>query len=385
MFKVLIWDYTGISAQWMEQVADMKDIEVVGTITPGSPAPEILLKRDAWDWLLIFEHNMREFFDVTLLALKLPLDKVIYALDMNSWIQRPKAAMTLTDWQRGGNNIFLNLYFSINRQLNNLVTCTVEGLHYVATSRDDYVMRPMYTTRQNHAANNMKNLQALAKKYYSVDESTGYFLDLGANIGTTGIYFTKKLAPNLKLLAFEPDAENFKLLRTNLILNDLADKATIVNCGLGDNIDEMIMYRDLVNPGHNNVTEPKENVPTETVKIIPLDMYLAENNIAAQSVKYIWIDTEGFEPQVLLGAKNLLLENPAPIFMECNLKVWNESGRFEEMLTLLEKSYSHLIHVAGNKMTLYPLEALQNVGNPNAGIGGNGDIFLIRKGSVVEK
>lgn len=28
MFKVLIWDYTGISAQWLNQVADMKDIEV---------------------------------------------------------------------------------------------------------------------------------------------------------------------------------------------------------------------------------------------------------------------------------------------------------------------------------------------------------------------
>ena len=383
MFKVLIWDYTGVSAQWLEEFGDKKDIEVVGTITPEDPVPEILLKQDAWDWLLIFEQNMREFFNVAILALKLPPDKVVYALDMNSWVQNPKAAFALTDIQRGGGGIFLNLNFNFSRQLGKYLTCTVEGFHYIATSGDNYVMRSMYTKRQNHAANNMRTFQALTQKYYGIDDSTGYFLDLGANIGTTGIYFTKKLAPNLKLLAFEPDTENFKLLYINLLLNDISDdKAVAINCGLGDKFDEMTMYRDLANPGHNNFTEPKDNVATEIVKIIPLDAYLNENKIDASEVKYIWIDTEGFEPQVLLGAQNLLRENPAPIFMECNLRVWNESGRFEEFMALLTENYSHLVHVKGGNLTLYPLEAIKTVGNPNANIGCNGDIFLIRKGAI---
>ena len=365
MFKVLVWDYTSVSSQWLEQVADKKDIEIVGTITPSEAAPEILLKKDAWDWLLIFEQGMRNFFEVTVQILKLPLDKVIYALDMNSWSQHPKAIYTLLNASGGGvAQLWLN--FNFCRGLNDFVACTVEGLSYVATSKDVMVMRHMYTQRTNHAAENMKIFQALSRQYYGVDDSEGYFFDLGANIGTTGIYFTKKLVPNLKLLSFEPDAENFKLHRINLILNDMESKSTLVNCGLGDKFDEMTMYRDLANPGHNNFTEPKDNVPTETVKIIPLDSYLAENKIAAKDVKYIWIDTEGFEPQVLFGAKNLLKENPAPIFMECNLRVWNESGRFKEFMSLLAESYSHLIHVWGGKTTLYPLENLQTVGNPNA-------------------
>lgn len=273
--------------------------------------------------------------------------------------------------------------FNISRQLNNYVTCTVEGLSYLATSMDKYVMPPMYIGRENHAAGNMKTFQELAKKYYNVDDSAGYFFDLGANIGTTGIYFTTKLAPNLKLLSFEPDPENFKLHRINLLLNDISDdKATVVNCGLGDKFDEMTMYRDLNNPGHNNLTEPKDNVPTETVKIIPLDSYLAENKITAQEVKYIWIDTEGFEPQVLFGAKNLLKENPAPIFMECNIGVWKQLGRSDEMLTFISKYYSHLIHVTGNNNVLYPIEDLMNVGNPAASVGSNGDVFLIRRGAI---
>ena len=204
---------------------------------------------------------------------------------------------------------------------------------------------------------------------------------MGANIGTTGIYFTSKLAPNLKLLAFEPDPENFKLHRINLILNDMESAATLVNCGLGDKFDEMTMYRNLQNPSGNGVIPYEGNMPTETIKIMPLDDYLVENKIPASEVKYIWIDTEGFEPQVLLGAKNLLSENPAPIFMECNLKAWDESGLFEDMLALLAESYSHFIYVQSDE-TIYPLDTLRTIKRPNTPFGQIGDIFLIRKGQI---
>lgn len=382
MFKVLIWDYVGASGQWLSQVADKKDIEIVGTITPKEPVSELLLKRDAWDWLLIFEQGTRQFFDATIQTLQLPPDRVIYALDISSWLQNPQSIFELTDISRWNGDMLLSLNFEINRQLNKYLSCTVEGLNYIATSVDNYIIRPMYINRINYAEKNMKTFRALAKKYYGVNDSAGLFLDLGANIGTTGIYFTTKLAPNLKLIAFEPDAENFKLLRTNLILNDMGDnKATAVNCGLGDKSGEMKMYRNLENPGGNSVFVNK-NMPNETIKIMPLDDYFSENKIAARDVKYIWIDTEGFEPQVLLGAKNLLRENPAPIFMEFNPMVWNKSGCFDDMLALLAENYSHLIHVAGNNVTLYPLEEMRTVGNPNAGIGDNGDIFLIRKGAI---
>ncbi|MBE8952856.1 MAG: hypothetical protein SR1Q7_06900 [Quinella sp. 1Q7] len=80
----------------------MKDVEIVHTITPAEPSPEILLRRDAWDWLLIFEQGARQFFVATIQLLKLPVDKVIYALDMNSWIQRPKATYTILNDVRGG-------------------------------------------------------------------------------------------------------------------------------------------------------------------------------------------------------------------------------------------------------------------------------------------
>lgn len=390
MFKVLIWDYVGVSAQWLEQVADKKDIEVVGTITPTEPATEILLKKNAWDWLLIFEQGARNFFDTTIQVLKLPLEKVVYALDMNSWSQHPKATYTLLNSVSGG-MVRRKVLLGEFKNSNAFVTCTVEGLSYVATSADNTIMDNMYIQRVNWASNEMRLFYELAKKYYNVDDSAGYFLDLGANIGTTGIYFTKKLAPNLKLLAFEPDPENFKMHRVNLILNDMEDKATLINCGLGDKFDEMTMYKSLENPGGNGMFLGlllNEDLPTETVKIIPLDSYLAENKISAQDVKYIWIDTEGFEPQVLLGAKNLLKENPAPIFMEFNPMLWNKSGFYEQMMKLLKDCcYTHYILIHELEQTgkekVYPIEELWNFKKSTAWIGSLGDIFLIRRGALI--
>ena len=161
----------------------------------------------------------------------------------------------------------------------------------------------------------------------------------------------------------------------------MAEKTDLINCGLADEQSELIFYSNGSNPGARGFIKHKKSLPIATIKIIPLDSYLAEKNISAREVKYIWLDTEGFEDKVLLGAKNLLAENPLPIFMECNLKAWDESGLFEEFMSLLSAQYSHFIHFwKGEK--LYPLDALRTMERPNNDLGQMGDIFLIKKGAI---
>ena len=242
----------------------------------------------------------------------------------------------------------------------------------------------MYTRRTNFAANEINDFYDLTHKYYDLDDSAGYFLDLGANIGTTVIYFLNKFAPKLKGFAFELVPETFKMLRMNLILNDMEDKVTAVNYGLGDKFDEMTVYKDPADPGATSVVQRRQNmIPAETIKIIPLDSYIAENKISAQDVKYIWIDTEGFEPQVILGAKNLIKENPAPIFAEFNISAWNQTGYFEPLMDLLAENYSHFVHIEKGNEILYPLEAMKTIEPSRNQYGTRGDIFLIRKGAIV--
>ena len=383
MIRVVLWDYIGGGLAWAKEFLKT-DVEIIRTLRPNDADQAEVIMRGDWDYVLIFEKDTREIFDEvlnTIRAMNLSTENIIFAQEISEWVKNPVAIYSLIDFDKGA-VFYRALNFLNHKHWNYYATCTVEGLSYVATSKDEYVIESMYLGGKNHAADEMKTFHTLAKKYYNVDDSTGFFLDLGANIGTTGIYFTKKIAPNLKLLAFEPDAENFKLLNANLILNDMINKSIAVNYGLGEDFEEKIIYRNLINPGGNGMFPYEKNMPTEKIEIIPLDAYFDEMQIAPSEVKYIWIDTEGFEAQVLLGAKNLLRENPAPIFMEFNPMMWNKSGCFEIMIALLKSvGYSHWIYIPEfmkGKENLFPIDTLFDYKDSTYWIGSIGDIFLVR-------
>ena len=378
MFKIVLWDYTGESSQWAKTF--LKDgVEIIRTLRPDDSDQANVIMRGDWNFVLIFEQGQRELFNEifkTMQQMKVSTENIIFAKEFQSWLSHPAAVHALLKPETC-DNLYRHLNFLNHRRWHKYISASAEGLNYLATSADDFVIKTTYMGH-NHTANELKLFHTLAKKYYGIDDDAGYFLELGANIGTAGIYFCKKLAPNLNWLAFEPDLENFKLLRINTILNDLEDRATLVNFGLGDKFDKVTMYRNPNNPGGNSLFQSPRNQLPETIQLIPLDAFFAENKISASTVKYIWIDTEGFEPQILLGAKNLLRENPAPIFMECNLRHWDRSGCFEDMMALLSEKYSHFIYIQGGDK-VYPLDALRTIERPNNPNGQIGDIFLIRR------
>ena len=393
MFKVVLWDYTGESESWTKKF--LKDgVEIIRTLRPDDPDQAEVIMRGDWNFVLIFENGQREIFNEilkTMRAMNFSTENIVFANDFNSLLDNPAAVYALIKPETCDQLYRYWNFFKGRRWHHYTSASTAEGLHYVGTSADNFVIRSMYVTSENHTAHELKLFHALSKKYYRIDDSAGYFLELGANIGTAGIYFCKKIAPNLKYIAFEPDAENFKLLRINTILNDLNDNSILVNFGLGEVFEEQQMYKNLANPGGNGMFNkwlPSErNFPTETIKIIPLDAFFAENNLAAENVKYIWIDTEGYEAQVLLGAKNLLTKNPVPIFMEFNPMAWNKTGRFERFVDLLKMvGYTHFIWIPETfqhkEEIIYPIDKLWDWKNSNNWIGSLGDIFLIRKGAI---
>ncbi len=382
MFKVVLWDYTGESSAWAKNFLK-DDVEIIRTLRPDDADQAEVIMRGDWNFVLIFENGQRELFNEifkTMREMNVSTENIVFAKDFNSLLNNPAAVYALMKPETC-DQLYRHWNFLNHRRWHKYISASTEGLHYVAPSTDPFRMRNMFVSGVNWASNDMKIFHALSKKYYGVDDSAGYFLDLGANIGTTGLYFCKNLAPNLKLLAFEPDPENFKMHRVNMILNDLDGVTDLVNCGLGNEFNELMLYRNGANSGANGFIKHPYSRPIANIKVIPLDSYLAENKIAASEVKYIWIDTEGFEPQVLLGAKNLLMENPAPVFMECNLRAWDNSGYFEDMMTLLAKNYSHFIHVQGGEK-IYLIDALRNFKRPDNPLGQLGDIFLIRRGAI---
>ena len=357
-------------------------------ITPKSKANIHMIEEQKWDWLVIFApFNMtRKFKEMTQLA-NIPEEKVVYAASTTSLGTHEKFVYSIVNLETPFGDAALRAcsFYYLRKTGNRYVTCTTaENLSYLATSGDGAVMYNTYTNRKTWAHGDMEIFHRLTKKYYDIDDSSGYFCDWGANIGTTGIYFLKQLTPNLKLLAFEPDKENYKLLQINLLLNELEEKAVTENFGLGMEESEEKFYKVPHNPGGSgmfaNLFEVNGNPESEKIKIISPDKYLAEKNILPEEIKYIWIDTEGFEPQVILGAKNLLEKNPAPIFVEFNPHLWNKSGLYEEMTEFLSRCYESFILIPEAEKTdspnLYPIEKLLEFKNNTGQVG---DIFLIRK------
>ena len=101
--KILVCDYLGNSQQWLEQITLTKNYEVVGTITPASDKNLMLEKN--WDYLLIFENGTRQFFNTMIQFMNIAPEKVIFAQDLSSWLEKPAAVFALINPQGGGYDI----------------------------------------------------------------------------------------------------------------------------------------------------------------------------------------------------------------------------------------------------------------------------------------
>lgn len=169
---------------------------------------------------------------------------------------------------------------------------------------------------------------------------TGIFMDIGSNIGTTSIYFRKKLVENLTYIAFDPVKENCKVLKANCILNDCED-IIVENIAISDA--EGMKGIEVVdaNYGGSRIIDYMDG--REFCKTARLDEYIKTNAISPQDVSYIWMDVEGHEANAIAGARELLSASEASLFMEYNSIEYKKSGKLESILYDLCSIYKFFI------------------------------------------
>ena len=134
-------------------------------------------------------------------------------------------------------------------------------------------------------------------------------IDAGANLGWYSLLLSTSLKPPVRVFAFEPEPRNFKLLRRNLELNSCGT-VTAVEKALSDSEGTLplYLYSDK-NLGRHSML-PIYDGPTVQVGTTSLDRFLAEEKIAPERVAFLKIDVEGYELQVLAGAKTVLGKVP---------------------------------------------------------------------------
>jgi FkbM family methyltransferase len=157
---------------------------------------------------------------------------------------------------------------------------------------------------------------------------SGVVVDIGANIGNHTLYFLNELKAR-KVFAFEPLPECFYVLKKNVEINDAEDRTELHQVGLSDKKGNGVVKRIVVeNMGGTSI---KDNVGGGCIEVKTLDEYDIED------VRFMKIDVEGMELQVLRGARNTILKNKP--FMLIEIFDWN----FENVMSFLtDFSYTYI-------------------------------------------
>lgn len=136
------------------------------------------------------------------------------------------------------------------------------------------------------------------------------FVDVGANIGGYTVLASAHVEANT--IAIEPAPSTYSKLLANIRINDIGDRVNALNIALGAAPGVVSFTTSLDTTNH--VVLEKEDA--ETIKI---NMDILDNVLADQSPILLKIDVEGFETEVLKGAKQTLQnEKLKAIIIELN-------------------------------------------------------------------
>jgi FkbM family methyltransferase len=160
--------------------------------------------------------------------------------------------------------------------------------------------RKGYAVKLFSAVGNGEWIEIFERKAYDFLQVKGNLvIDIGANIGDSSIYFALKGAASV--VALEPYPKNYKIAKYNIELNNLTNKITILQAGIGPK-DEHIF----VDPEYAGTGQPlKVSSSGETVEVFSLQSILDKYNIQSAILK---MDCEGCEYDAILSASDSTLK-----------------------------------------------------------------------------
>ena len=188
-------------------------------------------------------------------------------------------------------------------------------------------------------------------------------VDVGANIGYYTVLLADKVGKNGKVYAFEPDKTNFEILTKNIKANNLKNVIAI-NAAVGRKNETKTLYKSVENLGDHKlfndqflisnvetIQNPPVGKPTsslkkggslktksEIVNIIKLDNFLKD-----QRVDLMKIDTQGWEPEVINGAKTIIERDKPTLFMEYSPASYTQAKLDgNKMMKFLRNIYSKI-------------------------------------------
>lgn len=133
------------------------------------------------------------------------------------------------------------------------------------------------------------------------------YVDVGANIGYYTLVAAARVGTQGKVFAYEPDAANFRLLETNIALNNLA-QVQAFPLALHHQHAEGKLFLSRDNFGDHRIYEAREARQSQPIKLVHGASHL---DALTDHIDFLKIDTQGAECFVVQGLQQTLLDNRA--------------------------------------------------------------------------
>ena len=133
-------------------------------------------------------------------------------------------------------------------------------------------------------------------------------VDVGAGMGDEVLDACQLVGPDGHVLAFEPDRASFDALTSTLALNGIANVEAF-NAAVGARDGHLAVSGRIM----GKTAQAVDTATESTVPMKTLDTIMAERSdslLGQNNVSLLKIDTDGFDLDVLMGARQFLASNP---------------------------------------------------------------------------
>jgi FkbM family methyltransferase len=198
-----------------------------------------------------------------------------------------------------------------------------------------------------------ENINAIFVDYFA-RQTSGTYLDIGANIGLTTIPVARN--PHVRCHAFEPEPDNFELLQENVRRN-AGDNVELHNIALFSEATSLTLALSPENRGSHRVwnADPKshslhscaQDRTAITVRGDRLDDILDIRSIEMPLA--IKIDAEGSEHHIYQGGRNIIRLADVVIMEYWPYGIQELAGSTDEIIKMIEEDFDYAKIIQGDE------------------------------------
>jgi FkbM family methyltransferase len=149
--------------------------------------------------------------------------------------------------------------------------------------------------------------EPLETTYFSNEiKENDIILDIGANIGYYTLLFAQRVGDGGHVYAFEPEPQNFELLKKNVQTSGYRN-VTLINMAVSDTTSKLRLYLNKKNKADHRIFDWQDRRKFIEIDSTRLDDYFSD---FTGDIAFIKMDIQGAEYRALSGMLSLLARNP---------------------------------------------------------------------------